>query len=550
MVAVAPDGRSAVVNTSGGLYVQAMDTLEGRLIPGTSGTSSGLFFSPDGKSIGYWDVNARALVRVGLSGGPPVVIAPSTGTYGASWSADGTILFAVAEGIMRVASAGGVPELVVKASDGERMDGPHLLPDGDSVLFSVTTSVGDSRWDQAKIVVQSLRTGARTVVVEGGSDVRYLRTGHLVFARGTTLFAVPFDATRMSVSGTAVPVAEGLSRAERPAADAAAANYGVSDDGTLMYATRSSSADRRLAVWVDRRGLDEPLPAPPRAYVYPRISPDGTRIAFRVRDQERDIWVWDGARETLTRVTFTAAEELYPTWTPDSRRLLYDSAGDDRAANVFRQAADGTGAAERITDSGDRPRPFAISPDGNRVVLRVGLTPPYDLGVLLLSNPRRVEPLLTTPFSETNAEVSPDGRWLMYESDESGRSEIYVRPFPNVDEGKWQVSRDGGTRPVWSRNGQELFYVVKDGADTVLMSVKTERGPTWAAGAPTRVFAGRYFADDSPGGPGQGRTYDVAPDGRFLMLKDAGPSDGDAPGARLIVVQNFTEELKRLVPTN
>jgi serine/threonine-protein kinase len=552
MIAVAPDGRTAVVSTSNGLYIQAMDALEGRLIPGTSGFTAGLFFSVDGKWIGYWDANARALMRISLSGGPPILIAASAGPYGSSWSADGTILFAVAEGIMRIASTGGMPDLVIKANDGERIDGPGLLPDGESVLFSVTTATGDTRWDQAKIVVQSLRTGARTVVLEGGSDARYLRTGHLVYARGTTLFAVPFDVGRLSVTGSAVPVAEGLSRADRPVVDTATANYGVSDDGTLVYATRGSYADQRLLVWVDRQGREEPLPAPPRPYVYPRISPDGARIALRIRDQQRDIWTWDLARETLTRLTFTSGEELYAIWTPDSRRLLFDSSGDNerQSQNVFWQAADGTGAAERLTDSRDRPRPFAISPDGNRVVLRVGVTPPYDLGVLLLGNPRRTEPLLTTPFNETNAEVSPDGRWLAYDSNESGRSEVYVRPFPNVDGGRWQVSRDGGTRPVWARDGRDLFYLVRDGADAVFMSVRVESGQTWTTGTVTRLFAGRYFADDAFGGPGQGRTYDVGADGRFLMLRDASPSESAGPTTRLIVVQHWDEELKRLVPTN
>jgi serine/threonine-protein kinase len=252
----------------------------------------------------------------------------------------------------------------------------------------------------------------------------------------------------------------------------------------------------------------------------------------------------------LTRATFTPAEEVYVSWTPDGERLVFDSAGPDGRPNVFLQAADGTGTPEQLTDNPDRPRPLSVSPDGRQVVVRVGTTPPYDLGLLRVTSPPRIEPLLTTPFNESNAEVSPNGRWLVYESDESGRSDIYVRPFPDVDRGKWRVSRDGGTRPAWSRDGKELFYIVKDKADTVVMSVKVESDSSWAAGTPTRRFAGRYFADDTAGTSGQGRTYDVAADGRFLMLKEAPSSDGGGPVARLVVVQHWDDELKRLVPTN
>jgi serine/threonine-protein kinase len=339
--------------------------------------------------------------------------------------------------------------------------------------------------------VQSIRTGTRTLILEGGSDARYLSTGHLAYARGNTLLAAGFDATRLTVSGEAIAVAEGLRRTNTPGSDSAAANYSVSDEGTLAFLTGGASADRRLLVWVDRQGREIPLEAPPRAYVYPRISPDGTRAAVRIRDQQRDIWTWDFERKTLTRVTFSPGEELYPVWTADSRRLLFDAPGSDGLPSVFWQAADGTGTAEQLSDSRNRPRPFSLSPDGNRVVLRMGNAPPYDLALLLLGPPRRTEALLTTPFNETNAEISPDGRWLVYDSDESGRSEVYVRPFPNVEEGRWQVSRDGGTRPTWSRNGRELFYLTKAGVDAVLMSVSIESGEGWRAGAPTQLFAGR-----------------------------------------------------------
>ena len=216
---------------------------------------------------------------------------------------------------------------------------------------------------------------------------------------------------------------------------------------------------------------------------------------------------------------------------------------------MFWQAADGTGAPERLSESPHPQAPYSVSPDGSRVVLRDGRMP-YDLAVLLLGAERRVEPLVRTEFDERNAEISPDGRWLAYESNESGQREVYVRPFPNVNGGRWQVSSGGGTRPLWARNGQELFYMAIAGTEAAVMSVRVERGATWTAAAPAKLFAGRFFSVDGAGGTGIGRTYDVSPDGRrFLMLKDSATGNSsDVPSARFVVVQNWFEELKRLVP--
>jgi Tol biopolymer transport system component len=301
-------------------------------------------------------------------------------------------------------------------------------------------------------------------------------------------------------------------------------------------------------VWVDRQGREVPLKAPERSYLYPRISPDGTRVALSIPDQQSDISVWDLARETLTRMTFDPGTDQYPVWTPDSRRLLWGSGPIGTQSNVFWQAADGTGSAEQLTKSTSSSVPYAVSPDGSRVVLREGINT-YDLAVLLLGDNRRTEPLIHTAFSELNAEISPDGRWLAYESNESGQREVYVRPFPNVSGGRWQVSQGGGTRPLWARNGQELFYMTTSGVDVTLMNVRVESGAAWSAGTPTKLFSGRFLFGET--GPGEGRTYDVAPDGRrFLMIKEAGGSEQIAAPTNLIVVQNWFDELKHLVPTN
>ena len=252
----------------------------------------------------------------------------------------------------------------------------------------------------------------------------------------------------------------------------------------------------RTLVWVDREGREAPLKAPPRAYVYPRLSPDGTRVALDIRDQENDIWILDLARETLTRLTFGPALEFFGIWTPDAQAVIFSSGefgGNLGPRSLFRQAADGTGTVEELTQGAGLP--FAVAPDGMGLIFRAAGTrwrnrgSRRDLMLLPLAGDRRPQPLLQTPYDELNAELSPNGRWLAYESNESGRYEIYVRPFPNVTAGRWQVSTSGGTRPLWARNGQELFYESMG----ALMRVPVTTGSTFAAGTPSKLFDAPYF---------------------------------------------------------
>ena len=274
----------------------------------------------------------------------------------------------------------------------------------------------------------------------------------------------------------------------------------------------------------------------------PRLSPDGTRVAVSSGDQEIDLWIWDLGRATLTRLALDPGRDRFPVWTPDGRRIIFTS---DRGGglNVWWQAADGAGAAERLTTSSNGQFATGITPAGTAIVFNEATpTMGRDLLQLALDGTRRATPLLQTKFDERNAIVSPDGRWLAYESNSSGSFEIYVRPFPNVGGGQWAVSTAGGTRPLWSRSGRELFYVGPDGA---LLRVPVEAsGATWNAGTPMKFFDRRYFT-----GGAAGRTYDVSPDGqRFLMIKAPG-TDASATPPALIVVQHWDEELKARVPT-
>ena len=564
VLALSPDGRHFVYKTTNGLYLRSMTALEPRLVKGTEDAPSNPFFAPDGESVGYFQ-NGQ-LRRISINGGASSVIcAAAIDPFGVSWGADNTILFAQPAGVMRVSANGGTPELVIPAKEGEQVYGPQLLPDGDSVLFSLTTSSGAARWDEANVVIQSLSTGQRTVVVRGGSDARYVPTGHLLYAVGESLFAVRFDVGRREAGGAPVSIIEGVQRTGNPMVNGAAAHYDVSRGGTLVYlgpglipfflsANRAGAyvPDRTLA-WVDRSGREEPLAAPPRGYVYPRLSPDEARVAVSVAEQgqENGIWIWDIRRQTMTRFTFSPPNETTPVWSPDGRRLAWTSQRAGGALNVYWQASDGSGTIERLTESAiHHQRPSNFTPDGQHLLIAEG--PPggsQDLGMLSLGRGLRLTWLLKTTFSEQGGEISPDGRWLVYESNESGQYQIYMRPFPVVDQGRWQVSASGGTEPVWARSGRELFYLALDGS-VVSVPVEVAQGSSSPIlGAPATLTAGTGYYTRVRNN--LGRTFDVSQDGtRFLRVKlpRDGPGRSGSP-VSFVVVTNWFEELKRLVPT-
>jgi Tol biopolymer transport system component len=295
-------------------------------------------------------------------------------------------------------------------------------------------------------------------------------------------------------------------------------------------------------VWVDRLGVETPIGAPPRPYFLPALSPDGTRVAVFANDQEGDLWIWNLGRSTLTRLTAVPGRDALQVWTPDGRRVIFSS---ERAGgrNLFSQAADGTGAVERLLESPNTQYPMAVSPDGRQLIFSDETSQTdIDLMALELDGTRRVTPLLQSRFAERNGVISPDGRWLAYEANDSGRFEIYVRPYPDVNSSLSVVSTNGGTKPIWARSGQELIYVSSTGA---LMSAGVGQGPSWSATTPSVVVKEGYYTNPV----WWGRSYDISPDGtRFLMIKEGGP-DGTVPPTSLVVVQHWFEELKRLVPT-
>jgi Tol biopolymer transport system component len=360
-IAISPDGTRLAYVGAGArqIVVRALDQLEPTALQGV-GEPVGPFFSPDGQWIGFFD-GTSALKKVAATGGPPVTLTRTGGNSGgASWSTDNTITFAASSntGLLRVAAAGGEPEVLTTANRDQGELGhwlPKVLPSGQAVLFTILTAGG---LDTAQIAVLDLHTREQKILIRGGSDARYVPTGHLVYFVGGTLQAVAFDLSRLEVVGTPFPVLNQVVTG--------AANF--SNDGTLVYAPGGVPADLpRTLVWVDRQGREEPLKAPPRAYVYPRLSPDGTRVAVDARDQERDIWIWDLAREALTRLTFGPGQESHPAWAPDGQRVVFRSS-EAGHGNLLWQAADGTGAVERLTESPTNHFPSAVSPDGTQLV--------------------------------------------------------------------------------------------------------------------------------------------------------------------------------------
>ena len=541
------------------LFTRALDQLESTIL---AEGARGPFVSPDSEWVGF-DQN-ETLRKVAITGGPSIAIAKvEGGLRGATWGPDGTIVFATNRpdtGLFRVSADGGTPVVLTRPDKGTDHWRPRFLPDGHSVLFTIAPDSLDQRAN-AEIAVLDLRSAANKpkILFHGGSDARYLRTGHLVYVADNSLRAVRFDLDRLEVRGSAVPVTASVN-----VIGALAGDFDVSDDGTLVYIAQSASAAaERVLTWVDRQGKEDPISAAPRAYLYPRISPDGTRLALDVRDQELDIWVWDVERRNATRVTKDPGLDRAPVWSLDGQFVFFSSTREGTPM-IFRQRADGTGAAERLTQSSLAQHPASLSPDGTELLFQQGPLAENDLMALRLdpsapagttvsllpsnsqvvSSNSNVRPLVKTADAEANGVISPDGRWLAYQSNESGNSDIYVRPMRDLERGaRFTVSTGGGAQPRWARNGRELFYL---SPQNEMMGVQVGSGDTWSSSAPVKLFdASAYYTG---GTTNPYVNYDVAKDGRFLMIKPKGTADEGAPSTNLIVVQNWFEELKRLVP--
>jgi serine/threonine protein kinase/Tol biopolymer transport system component len=527
-VAVSPDGtRLAYAATQGGiqrLYLRTMDSLEAQAIPDTEGGSSP-FYSPDSQWLGFF--GGGKLKKVSVNGGAALTLSDSPFGSGASWDAHGTIIVAgLGAGLRQVPDAGGTLQPLTQLKNGDSNNRwPEVLPGGKAVLF-----VGGSS-ALPMVSVQSMKLGERRDLIQGATYPRYALSGHLVYARGGSLMAAPFDLKRLEVTGAAVPVVDGVLESRTQAAQ-----YSLSNTGLLVYVSGGLRGAQRRLVWVDRNGAEKPLAAPANAYESPRLSPDGERLAVTTDGQ---IWLYDLSRETLTRFTFEGNINSRPVWTPDGKRITFYSNKEGRL-NIFWQLADGSGGLERLTTSENINIPGSWSPDGQILAFHdADPTTGNDIWMLRLSD-RKAQPFLRTPFNEGNPRFSSDGRWIAYTSDESGRNEVYVQPYPGPG-GKWQVSKDGGTEPVWNRNGRELFYR----SGNKMMAVEITTQPNFALSNPRMLFEGLYALAPVPVS-----NYDVSPDGqRFLMLKPTEQEQAQAAPTQINVVMNWFEELKQKVPT-
>lgn len=505
------------------LYRRLIDQFETVPIPGTEGGSQP-FFSPDGQWIGFFA--GGKLKKIAVTGGTPVPLCDVTELHGASWGIDDAIIFSQAgSALLRVSSAGGTPQPVTKLDPNQGETEHHLpeiLPGGQALLF--TASQG---YLQPKIAVYSVKTRQHRILLDGLKP-RFVRPGHIVFSRvGGSLWAVPFDPDRLELMGPAVPLVEGV-RSE----------YGVwpyftiGSDGTLVYVPGSPL---KQLVWVDRKGSVQPLGFPARPYESPRLSPDAKRVATTVREENHDVWIYDLDRGTATRVTNAPGEDETPVWIPTGNGLVF--AGDrPGASTLLATTLLGSSAEEALLGTaGGHRHADSISADGRLLAFtEISRGTGADIWIMPIREDHKPQPFLQTPFNEWGTKFSPDGRWITYVSDESGRNEVYVQPYPGRD-AKWQISTEGGAEPVWSRNGRELFY--RNVTRMMVAEIATQ--PTFSGSKPSVLFEGRY--ENLSWEP----NYDISPDGqRFLMLKSL---DNASPN-QINVVLNWLEELKRRVP--
>ena len=522
------------------IYLRPIDQVHGAALRGTvQGIAP--FFSPDGERVGFYNTEANAYQKVSMFGGPSVTLAETPSPHGASWGTDNQIIFGTSTrgtggsgpGLFRVSGDGGepVPLTTLDPEQGETSHGlPFILPGRDAVLFVI--GAGPPLLT-GQLAVLDLATREVTRLGLAGVSPHYVSTGHLVYAvEDGSVRAVPFDPTSFEVRGNPVPLIEGVA-VQR----SGTANFSISNNGSLVYALDVGRGGAlRSLVWVDREGREEPIAAPRRNYLYPRVSPDGTRVVLDVRDGENDIWVWDLAGETLSRLTFDSGQDRYGHWTSDGQAVLFASSREG-SSGIYRKAADGTGATERLTQSGNQLTPNAVTPDGTGLVGGATADREEDLVFVSLQGNPTVETLVGTEFTERNAALSPDGAWMAFESNASGQYEVYVRPFPDVESGQWLISTGSGEEPAWSHDGSELFY--RESNRMMAVSVKTDSGFTY--GTPQTLFEGPYRNRD-------GRTYDVAADGRFLMV--SGVTAADARPPEINVVINWFQELTERVPVN
>jgi serine/threonine-protein kinase len=556
VIAISRDGRQIVYGGSR-LYRRLLSEREAIPIPGTEavlGSASQPVFSPDGTSIAFvtGSPGRASLKRIDLGGGPAATLTDVLLVLGMSWDASGILYAEARRGIVRISPTGGEPEVLVPQDvnkPGEQsFQGPRMLPDGKTLIYGIVGASLD--FDDAQIVAQRIGSTERRVLVRGGTDARYIPTGHLVYASRGVLYAVAFDAETLTVGERPVPVIQGVMGTA--VNTTGSAFYDVSDNGTLWYVPGGTTAgDGRTLMAIDRSGAMQTLKISPGAYEAPRLSPDGTFVAFELAEgSERNIWIYNlSGASSMRRLTFGGSDR-FPVWSADGRRVTYQSTRDGDSA-IYWQLADGTGPAERLTKpaAGEAHVPESWSPRGDFLLLESRRQDSITMHVLAMRD-RTVSQFgslaSTFPFGPA---FSPDGRWVAYSTLLPGAvgrgtagvvtNAVFIEPFPPTG-AKYQVSKDDdGHHPVWTANGRELIYTRGPGQVAAVAITPT---PTFSFSEPMPLGAGMMSIS-----PAQRRGHDPMPDGRRFVAAISARADGGRADVTGEVVVNWFEELKRLV---
>jgi serine/threonine-protein kinase len=549
---LSPDGTRLVLVASGAdqkrhIYVRSLDQLQATALSDTEGARDP-FFSPDGQWIGFFADGK--LKKISVQGGAAVTLCDALDDRGGSWGEDGTIVFEPNNraALSKISSAGGTPQPLTtldRQAEEVTQRWPQVLPGGKAVLFTSSSSTAVASFEDAEIVVYSMASGKRKTVQRGGFHGRYLPSGHLVYTHECALFGVPFDLTRLEVTGQPAPILEGVVTAP----GSGGAQFSFSETGSLVYVAGRGGAQSVSIYWMNREGKFGTLRETPSDYTNLAVSPDGKRLALEIFDgKRRDIWLYEWERDALTRLTFAGELNENPVWTPDGQRIVYSSLQKGGAPNLWWIRADGAGYAQRLTESKSVHYASSWRPDG-KVLALSQQNPDTTFEILTLpieGNEKsgwkagEPKPFMNSPSSEMEPAFSPDGRWLAYQSNESGGYEVYVRPFPGPG-GKWPISTGGGVFPEWSRNSKELFYRTPD--SKIMVVTYTASGDSFHADKP-KLWSPGQFTDRGLAN----LNFDLHPDGkRFAVLKTSGKDQSPAVN-KVSFIFNFFAELRSKLP--
>jgi serine/threonine-protein kinase len=493
LIAWAPDGSALAYLADNKIFVASLNETVPRELGGSEGAMT-LAFSPDSRSIAFWTDFDRSLKRISVAGGAAITLYTSpmeTPVYGIDWSEYGIAYVPFEQGILLLPPSVGKPETIVPPATPQTIATPQMLPGGRAVMYSLATGDAPSRWDTGQVVVQILGSVERKVIIEGGGDARYVPTGHIVYALSGTLLAVPFDLDRLTVTGEPVPVIEGVRRSNYVPNVPSTAQFSFSRVGAAAYIVGPptiANTQNDLALF-DRSGKATPLRLPPGPYEGPRVSPDGRFVAFTSNERrDTNIWVYELAGgASPTRLTF-GGKNQFPVWSPDSQWVVYQSDRDGDPA-VFRQRADGAGTAERLTtpESGTAHVPELWTRTGERLMYSVMKNGTFTLWLVSVSDRKSTQWGSVQSRIRSQPALSPDGKWIAYQSTETGKNEIFVQPFPDGGSRYMVPSDQNNHHPIWSADGRDLFYIPRIGVSYAL-GVRT--GPRFTFATPAAIDRG------------------------------------------------------------